>query len=78
MDFHADLWVREIVNLPDEILDDDRVEADHLAVDCGHRPRHFRHIARDAAIDMLLIHVDDFRTASLPPHLRGRYLLAVV
>ena len=64
--------------MPDQIFRDDGPESDHFVVDSGYGPGHVRHVARDATIDVLLVHLHDFRTPLVPPHRRRRHLLAVV
>ncbi len=70
--------MRRIVHFADEILRDDRREADHFAVDGGDGPSHLGDVRGDPAVDILRVHLDDLGATLLPPHFRRCHLLTVV
>ncbi len=78
MDLDTDSGIGRVVDFADEVFGEDAIEADHLVVDGGDGPFHVGLIFGDAAVDILLVHLDDLRAALVPPDLGSGDGLAVV
>ena len=78
LDVDRDRGMSGVVDVPDHPPGDDRLPADGRLHGLGHRPRDLRHVLGHAAVDLALEVLHDLGTALLPPHLRGRDLLAVL